>query len=274
MKIRGKRYLVGLAAVLLVVIGVLAVLEWGRRRQVAAAGPETLDGSGRPLSAQDLQEKYRDPAAFAELCADVRERCDALRKRFLDLQHTRKARLIEYDRKGQEVSVMEIIDRVHFEGETEKKEEIERRQLLGKPFPFDPDMLRAEHPTKKAVPAFSKDAPEGLYRYRLEGAEELHDRLVLRIHFEPTERVERSFKGWAWVDPVTREPVRIHGSLVKTPLLVDRFEMLLDYGPSENGHNQIRHAIIDVAGGFAVVSRHYRIESELKDYRMARSADR
>lgn len=266
MKVRGKRYLVGFAVILLVAVGVLVVLEWGRRRQVAAAGPETLDGSGKPLSAQDLQEKYRDPAAFAELCADVRDRCDALRQRFLGLRHTRKARLIEYDRKGQEVAIMEITDRVHFEDQAEKKEELERRQLLGKPFPFDPDTLWAEHPTKKAVPAFSKDAPEGLYRYRLERVEELHGRPVLRIHFEPTERVERSFKGLAWVDPVTREPVRIHGSLAKTPLLVDRFEMLMDYGPSENGHNQLRHVTIDVSGGFALVSRHYRVESELKEY--------
>jgi len=51
------------------------------------------------------------------------------------------------------------------------------------------------------------------------------------------------------------------------PLLVDRLEMLIDYGLAENGHNQVRRAIIDVAGGFAFFSRHYRLEAELSNYR-------
>jgi hypothetical protein len=43
--------------------------------------------------------------------------------------------------------------------------------------------------------------------------------------------------------------------------------MLIDYGPAENGHNQVRRAVIDVAGGLAFISRHYRLEAELSDYR-------
>ena len=90
---------------------------------------------------------------------------------------------------------------------------------------------------------------------------------MLRIHFEPSKSVARTFKGSVWVDPQTRETVRWHGSLAKARLAVDRFDIILDYGPSENGQNQLRHVVMDVAGGFALVSLHYRIESDLSDYR-------
>ena len=53
----------------------------------------------------------------------------------------------------------------------------------------------------------------------------------------------------------------------KAKFSVDHFDMILDYGTSENGHNQLRRVVIDMAGGFALVSLHYRLESELSDYR-------
>jgi hypothetical protein len=59
----------------------------------------------------------------------------------------------------------------------------------------------------------------------------------------------------------------LHGSLVKARFNVDHFDMMLDYGPAENGHNQLRRVVMDMAGGFAVISVHYRIDSEVSDYR-------
>ena len=263
----GRLLVVGLGALLLAGSILLAVLEWQRRRHVAAAGAETFDDRGVTLSADELAEKYRDPDAFAGLLADIRTHYDGLRERFLRLAHTCRACLTEFDANSHETAVMEITDRVWFDGDREVKEQIERRQRLGKPFPFDPDTLRAEHPNRRAAHPFSHDTPSGLYRYTLEGVEQVHERPALRIHFEPTRPVERSFKGRAWVDASEHEPLRLQGSLVKTPLLVDRFEMRVEYGLSENGHNQVRRVRIDVAGGFAFVSRHYRIESELAEYR-------
>ncbi len=263
----GRLVVMALAALLLAGSILLAVLEWQRRRHVAAAGTETFDDAGIALSADELTEKYRDPAAFAELLADVRTHYDRLRTRFLHLAHTRKDRLIEFDADGHEVAVMEMTDRVQFDGDKEIRKQLERRQRLGKPFPFDPETLKAEHPNRRAAHPFSADTPAGLYRYTLEGVEQIHERPALRIHFEPTKPVERTFKGWAWIDPGAREPLRLQGSLVKTPLLVDRFEMRVEYGLSENDQNQVRRVQIEVAGGFAFVSRHYRVESELSDYR-------
>ena len=106
-------------------------------------------------------------------------------------------------------------------------------------------------------------------RYRLVGVEEIDGRRTLRVHFEPAEPVERSFRGAAWIDVATGEPVRLVGSPVKPRLRVDRFEMLFDYGPSENGFTQLRRVVIETAGGFALISWHLRSETELSDYRAA-----
>jgi hypothetical protein len=267
MTIRGNRLLIGCGALVLAGIVALAVLEWDRRRQAAVAGTEILDGAGTSISAKDLEEQYGDPAAFARLCADVEERYHALQQRFLQLRHTRKTRQARYDTKGQIVAISEASYHVQFRNRTEQKHELERRQLMGKPSFFDPDTIKLEGIDIQLAPPFSKDSPEGLYRYHLEGVEELHGRRLLRVHFELTRPVERSFRGSAWIDPDTREPVRMQASLAKAKFSVDHFDMILDYGTSENGHNQLRRVVIDMAGGFALVSLHYRLESELSDYR-------
>jgi hypothetical protein len=261
---RAKWVLLGLAAALLFGTGLLAALEWQRRQQAAGAGRQVLDGSGTKRSAADLRRKYSDPEEWTRLCAAVRERSDALQARSFRLQHLRKGRLIELDVRGQPVAIGESLERVYFEGEKERKTTLEVRQVLGRP--IDAGQLQGG-PNQKSLPPFSKEAPEGLYRYEMEGVEEIAGRLVLRASFEPAEPVEGTYKGSAWVDPDSAEPVRLHGSALKLPLLLDRLEMLIDYGPAENSHNQVRRVAIDVAGGFAFISRHFRLEAELSDYR-------
>ena len=266
MRVRGKRYLLGCGLFLLVAAGALIVLEWGRRRQVEAA-PPALDGSGTAVPAKELEEQYRDPDTFARAIADVREHMHALQQRYLEARHTRTARLTRYDGKGQPSAVSETISHVQYHDGGERKTEIAHRQLLGKPSFFDPEKLKLEQSDAQVLSPFAKTTPEGLYRYRLEGVEELNSRRLLRIHFEPVSPVERSFRGWAWIDPVTHEPVRMVGSPVKPRVRVDRFDMMLDYALSENGHNQLRRLTIEAAGGFALMSWHFRSETELSDYR-------
>jgi hypothetical protein len=265
--IRIKRWLLVVIVVLLAGMAAIAGLEWERRRQVAAAGTPSLDDSGMVVAAHEWEDQFRDPEAFAHLCADVTERSHAIQQRFLRLWHTRKTRQTRYDAKGKVEAVSEAVYRVHFEDGKERKQEIERRQVLGKPSFFDPDRIKSEEMDTSMSPPFSKESPVGLYRYRLEGVEELQGRRLLRIAFEPTRSVERSFRGSAWIDPDSREPVRIHGSLAKARLTVDRFDIILDYGPSENDHVQLRRVRMDMAGGFALVSLHYLLDSELSDYR-------
>jgi hypothetical protein len=273
MKRRPKRLLLGCSLLVLAGIGLLAALEWSRRRQVAAAGGSPLDGSGTLVTAKDLENHYRDAEAFARLCADLKEHCDALKQRFLRLKHTRKTRQTRFDTKGKPIAIVEAIYHVHYSAGTEHKQEIQRRQLLGEPSLFDPDKAKIEQEDTQIAGPFSKDTPDGLYRYHLAAVEELQGRHLLRIHFEPVTPVERSFTGSAWIDPDSHQPVRMQGSLAKKRFGVDHFDMLLDYGLSENGHNQLRHVIMDMAGGFALVSLHYRIESELGDYRESNKKD-
>jgi hypothetical protein len=264
--VRGKRYLIGGGLFLLMAAGVLTGLEWGRRRQVEAA-PPVLDGSGTAVLAKELEEHYRDPDAFARLIADIRERAHALQQRHLGARHTRKTRLIRYDGKGQPSAITETIYHVQYCDGAEQKIEIERCQVLGKPSLFNPNKIKIEPSDAQLLSPFSKATPEGLYRYRWEGIEELNGRRVLRIHFEPATPVERSFRGWAWIEPASGEPVRMVGSPVKPRVRVDRFDTMLDYGPSENGHNQLRRLTIEAAGGFALISWHFRSETALSDYR-------
>jgi hypothetical protein len=265
MKNRAKRLTIALAILVLSGIVALAVLEWDRRRHVTAGTLE--DGNGVAVSTREEQEKYRNPEAFARLCAEIQERYDALQQRYLRLWHTRKTRQTSYDKKGKAIAVSESVSRVHFVKGAERKEEIEHRQVMGKPSIFDPDRINLEREDTHLLPPFSKDSPADLYRYHLEGIEDVEGRRLLRIHFEPSKPIERSFTGSAWIDPDTQEPVRIRGSLAKAKLSVDHFDLLLDYGPSENGHNQLRRLVMDMAGGFALLSLHYRIDSELSDYR-------
>lgn len=259
---RVKWSLYGLAVSLLAV-GLLAVLEWRRRQHAVSAGLQ-VDDVGVALPTDNLYRQYRDPKAFAVLCKNVQQRFAAQQKRFLDLQHLRKTRVSEFDGRNQPIAILEMLDRIHFEGPKECKTNLETRQLLGEG--FDSSKLDGGL-NAKTLPPFAPDTPEGLYRYEWAGAERVAGRPVLRINFEPVRAVEGTFKGWAQVDSASGEAVRMRGWAVKRPMFVDRVEMQIDYGPGENGHTQMRRAVMDISGGFAFVSKHYRIEAELSDYR-------
>jgi hypothetical protein len=253
----------GLVCAVLASAGLLALLEWHRREDVARAGELKLDGSGIPRTANELRQKYSDPLEFARLCAEVQKHYDALVSRSLRLQHLRKSRLTEFDRRQQPVSIVETLERIHFEGRKECLTILESRQVLGAPSASPQGGPQGGLNIKAP---FSSEVQQGFYRYQLQGVEEIAGRLVLRVRFDPVEPLEGSFKGSVWIDPATSEPIRMHGSAVKPRMPLDRLEMLIDYGPAENGYKQMRRATVDVVGGFAFIFKHYRIEAELSDY--------
>jgi len=254
----------GLAGVVLAVAGLLILLEWRRRQDVARAGEQALDSFGIARPSNDLQQRYSDLHEFARLCAAVQEHYDALVGRALRLQHLRKSRVTEFDRRKQPISIVDLQERVHFEDGKERPIKLASRQVLGPP--LVPPQAGPEGGLNIKAP-FSSEVPEGVYRYQLESVEEIAGQLLLRVQFEPIKPIEGSFKGSVWVDPATAEPIRMHGSAVKLVMPLDRLEMLIDYGPAENGYNQMRRATVDVVGGFAFIFKHYRIEAELSDYR-------
>lgn len=258
---RVKRFLVKLAAVL-VSFSLAAALGYGWRQGTRATQP-VLDGSGPAVSAADLRRKYADPGELAALCRAVQVRNEALTARSFRLRHRRACRVTEFDRAGRPVAITESVEQVQYEGRAERKTTLEIRPVLGKPIELT-GFQGGSDPNAKWP--FSDAAPAGLYRYELEGVEEVAGRPVVRVRFEPVRPDEGTFKGSAWVDPGTAEPVRMHGSAVRLPVLMDRFEMLVDYGPAETGHNQVRRVTADVAGGLGFVSKHYRLEAALTDY--------
>ncbi|HEY7155874.1 MAG TPA: hypothetical protein VH575_18065 [Gemmataceae bacterium] len=262
---RAKRYLIIPAVVMTAFAVLLACLEW-ERRQKPLAGQSRLDGSGQALSAEDLVQKYQNPEALAQLCMQVRERFAAVYERTLTSSHTRTTRLTEYDRRGDPVGITETVEHVWFEGAQEKTRLIRQRVLLGSESSARLGKSNLSKPAGNTHWPFPKNAEEDVYTYRFDGVEEIEGRPAGRIHFEPRTTAGLMYQGWAWVVMETGEPVRIQLAPVKPPPFVDRLEVLLDYGRAENGHNQARRAIFDGSGGFAFLTKHLRVESELSDY--------
>ena len=259
-----KRVALGCALVLLTGAVALTVLEQQRRQQVSQIAGPGVDDPVAPAPDANLAQKYSAPGAFDALCSSVQRRFGDMQARHYHLRHHRKMRVTELDRRGRPVAITEMLDRVHFEDRKECNTRLEARPVLGTL--TDDTNFRSGLNANTRAP-FSDDTPSGLYRYTLEGVETAADRSVVRIRFEPVEPVEGSFTGSVWVDPETTEPVRMRGAAAKLPQFVDRLELLMEYGPAENGHAQMRRGVMDVVGGFAFYFKHYRIEAELSDYR-------
>jgi hypothetical protein len=262
---RAKHYLMILVVVMTVFAIWLACLEWGRRQR-ALAGQQMLDGSGRVLSAEDLVQKYRNPAALAQLCAHVRERFAAVYERTLTSSHIRTLRRTEYDSRGVPLLITESAEHVWFEGTQEKTRLIRQRVLLGSEVSSRLGKQSLSNPGENTRWPFPKNAAEDGYAYRFDGVEEIDGRPAGRIRFEPGAAAGLMYQGWAWVVMETGEPVRIQLALVKPPPFVDRLEVLFNYGRAESGHNQARRMTFDGSGGFAFLTRHLRVEIELRDY--------
>jgi hypothetical protein len=262
---RTKRYLIILAVVKTVFAISLAALEW-ERHQRPLAEQQMLDGSGRVLSAEELVQNYHNPAELAQLCDKVRERFAAVYERTRTSSHTRTTRLTEYDKRGTPVSITETAEQVWFEGAQEKTRLIRQRVLLGSETSSPLGKSNLSNPVENSHLPFPKNAGEDDYAYRFDGVEEIEGRPAGRIHFEPRTSAGLGYRGWAWVVMETGEPVRVQLAPVKPPPFVNRLDVMLDYGWAENGHNQARRAVFDGSGGFAFVTRHLRVESELSDY--------
>src|SRR5262245_31170294 len=262
---RTKRYLIILAMVMTVFAILFACLEW-QRRQKPLDEQQMLDGSGQALSAEELVQKYQNPAELAQLCAQVRERFAAVYERTLRSNHTRTTRLTEYGKRSEPVFITETTEQVWYEGDQEKTRLIQKRVLLGRENSSPLGKSSLSNPVEHAHLPFPKNAAEDDYAYRFDGVEEIDGQPAGRIHFEPRASAGLMYRGWAWVVMETGEPVRVQLAPVKPPPFVNRLDMILDYGRAENGHTQARRAVFDGLGGFTFLTRHLRVESELSDY--------
>ena len=101
----------------------------------------------------------------------------------------------------------------------------------------------------------------------LEACDKLGDRQLLRIAFEPTEPMDVKFRGKLWVDPAHVQPGRFEGAWAKPPAFVDQMTQLLEFAASENGEMQCRRSVVAGSGGFAIIQKRFRIETDLADFR-------
>jgi hypothetical protein len=249
------------------------VWEWDRRRHLPAAGEQVLRAGEAAVPApQEIEQKYRDPDEFARFCAAARDRAVDMRERFLRLEHTHGTRVTEYDRRGEVSSELEYVDRMWFEGGQGQHEEMSRRQVKGsltreqfERWTQSGGKVAQEH--RQTVQPFSREEGTTAYDYRFEGVEEIGGRPVVKVRFEPQKGGQGRLRGLAWVDARTADPVRFHATVARPPALVDHYEILHEYGPSETGHVQARRGTVEIRGGLAFLSFHYRIEAELSEYR-------
>jgi hypothetical protein len=261
-----KRLLISVAVIVAVSASLLAVMEWDRRQQAVLAGPQGMDGSGRVLSAEELVQKYRQPAELAKLVDRVRERFAAMHERTLRCRHTRRTHLSEYDRRGETLQEREVVERVWFDGTQENTQLIEQRILRGDGSGMLPSKSKLPNPVENPHRPFPKDASQDVYDYRFEGVEEIDGRPAGRIRFEPWLTDSLVSRGSAWVLLDSGEPVRLQVSPLKPPPFVDRLDILIDYGRAEHGHTQPRRVTLEGSGGFAFLARRLRAVCTMSDY--------
>jgi hypothetical protein len=263
---RVKRFLITAVVVMAVSAALLAIVEWDRRQQAAAAAQQVMDGSGRVLSAEELVQKYRQPAELAKLVDRVRERFAIMHERTVRSRHTRTTRLTESDRRGEAVHVREMVERVWFDGMQENTQLIEQRVLLGDGAGLVPGKSKLPNPAENPHRPFPTDAAQDVYDYRFERIEEIDGQPAGRIRFEPWLTDSLVSRGSAWVLLDSGEPVRLRVSPLKPPPFVDHLDVLIDYGRAENGHNQTRRVTLDGSGGFAFLARRLHVECTMGDY--------
>jgi hypothetical protein len=258
----------GFGAVTIVVVGVvLGAMEWSRRR--ATTIPSAEPARSHAVDVLDFG-RYADPAPFADLCARLRQRYIAMDERYRSLMHTQVQVSKELDENGEPTVADQTVDDVWFEDGREMRKAVAKRDLMADRATDSPAEQLSQAKESKDSPLlypFSKDDAGGVYLYELDGSETIDETATVRIAYRPVEPRSDLLAGTVWVDPASGEPVRFAGRLVKPPMFVDRFEMTVDYGRAENGNVQIRRIITDGTGGFALIRKRYRIETEFRNYR-------
>lgn len=267
------RRMVRAVLVLAVVLAIgLAYLEMRRRAQVAELQRQEeqhmaeLEARRKFADPDALVEEYRQPEAFAELCAKLREHYIAMDERHRQCDHGEISRAVQLDDQGKEVAEETVTERVWFDKDREYRQYVKREDVEGKTSWIPTAKPRASEPGKVIFP-FTRDAAEGDYLFHLVGHDKIGETTVLKIEFVPTEPLDAKFKGYFWIDPRTSHPLRVDAELAKNPRFVDKVHMIFDYGPSENGAIQARKSRIEGSGGFAFIQRRYRVDTDLSDYR-------
>lgn len=261
-------------AVAVVLIGAGVHLETKRRRELAAQFRSAVEKAvPADEGPSDLTAKFSDASRFLEFCRKVNDKYLAMNKRYKSSQHRRRQRSRQVDSEGKASVDEEFVALVDFPNGKERQRVVEQSdRLTGKKVEgvsaLQKDMTEGR---KEWVYAFSPEGPWDDFTYEFGGVEMLDGKAVVKVVYTPKPPFGLRMAGTVWADAETGQPMKFAGRAHKPSFPVDKYEIAVVYGPSENGHPQIRTIEIDGAGGFLFISKRYLISIAVDDYRKQES---
>jgi len=219
----------------------------------------------------DLAAKFADADRFLAFCRQVNDKYLAMNGRYKTSQHRRRQRTRQVDAEGKATADEEFVAYVDFPSGKERQRVVEQTdRLTGKKTEgvtsLQKDLTEGR---KEWIYAFSPEGPFDEFTYVFGGVEMLDGQSVVKVEYTPKPPYGNRVAGTVWADAATGQPMKFAGRAFKPSFPVDKYEIAVRYGVSENGHPQIRTIEIDGAGGFLFISRHYLISIAVDDYRPA-----
>jgi hypothetical protein len=225
----------------------------------------------------ELAKRFEDPEEIRRFLELVEEKGRAMNVRYRALQHRRRQRTKLLDDAGKIIADEFIVEIVDFPNNHERKRIIEQKDLRTEKLIEGQSALQREIAARR-TPMMLPFVPEARHEdfdYHFAGVELLDRTPVVKIDVAPNPPFNPTLAGttWGkvegafWVDAETGEPVRFAGRWKQPTGFAHRYEMVYQYGPSENGCTQIRNAASDGSGGALFVFRRYVASTEVDDYR-------
>ena len=264
-----RKWIVG-TVVLLSVGSIAVVLEFDRRRRLNEHPRHLSQASGRAVTGPaDLALQFADSNRFQEFCLKVNEKYLRMNARYKSSQHRRRQRSRQVDSNGKALADEDLVEFVDFQNGIERHRTVEQFDRIAE------RKIEGESPLQKSLAvgkapftyAFSPESKWNDFEYKFVGVEVLDGVVVIKLEYTPNPPFGRKIAGTVWADAETGQPIRFHGRWFKPSFGIDKYEMAVKYGVSENGEHQIRSIEIDGAGGALIFTRHYLINIEFDDYR-------
>jgi hypothetical protein len=249
--------------VALLVMGASLMID--REDGVPAADAAERPAIGPPVDLKRLAQ----PEELSRFCDLVRQRNREMELRHHGLVHVETTTTQELDRNRKVTGGQRVVERVWFVDHQEHRLLLKKEDLRSGKDLTPANVKEETRPKSDVLFPFSTNEPTNAYRYTCRGLETINGRATIHFDYEPNPPVDNKFRGQVWIDVQSLEPIRFFGAWARLPALVNEMTMLLDWGPAENGLIQLRHSLVVGSGGIAFLQRHFRIETELTDYRPA-----
>lgn len=257
----------------LVVVGCIAAVvfidaERRRRQDDESTLLQGVKGT-EAVGSEALAKRLEDPAQFRSFCELLDSRYRAMNDRYKSLQHHSRQRIKRLDESENVIADEEIDEIVDFPNQKERRRRLSQKDMLtGKSIDEESTMQKLLNAFRAPFQyPFLPDSTWDDFNYRFAGVEALDGKQVVKVEFTPNPPFGRKLIGTIWADAESGQPVRFAGKWHKPTGLTHRFEAVVTYGPSENGHPQLRRIETRSAGGSLLVIHRYAIAYDIDDYR-------